>query len=413
VLDRRTFIAGSAALALPSPAIAAAQSFVVVIVDDLLSVTYNRVRYGPRIRTPNLDRLVAQGVFFSNAFCSTALCNPSRTAILTGLNPFKTGIHRNRTAWHQRVTVAETFPGMMAANGWQLAMFGKVVHSYAEPFRTVSADVIESNNNNPEDDAAMVDGALDYLSRAAAPFLLMVGLRGPHAPHGEHPEFNSLYPFAKIDRLDWNGEPSQSTVEDLPERIARFISQDTSDRKIQRYLSDVTAMDAQLGRLLAAVHPDTTVFLTSDHGHSLGDHDIDGKFTLWDEAGRAPLIIRQMGVTPAMISPVVSLLDIAPTMLDFCGIPQPAALDGVSLAPLLSDPNTPWTRGAMTSMGESLSFRHNRWRVSEYADGVVELYDQDTDPESLNNLADDPGYGIQLNTMLAALAARRRAWGAS
>src|SRR5439155_8133256 len=105
------------------------------------------------------------------------------------------------------------------------------------------------------------------------------------------------------------------------------------------------------------------IVLTSDHGYSLGDHDTIKKFTLWEEAGRAPLIFAGPGVPAGeRINKVVSLLDIAPTLLDRARIPVPERMDCHSLLPCFARPDfRTWKYGALTDMWESVSLRTNRW----------------------------------------------------
>src|SRR3712207_1603330 len=97
-----------------------------ISIDDLIFVDSIRTLFGVEVQTPNLDRLAAQGVSFSNAFCTTAQCEPSRTSILTGQSPFTTGIHFNTDDWTTRVDVADTLPNLYRAAGYDALGFGKV-----------------------------------------------------------------------------------------------------------------------------------------------------------------------------------------------------------------------------------------------------------------------------------------------
>lgn len=184
---------------------------------------------------------------------------------------------------------------------------------------------------------------------------------------------------------------------------------------IQGYLADVIAMDRQLGRLLNALDTyalNPIVVLTSDHGYSLGHHDALYKFTLWDDAGRAPLVMRYRGCPAGLTIPeTVSLLDIAPTFLHRAALNIPDEMDGDSLFPLINNPAVRRTSGAMTTMGESLSFRDNRYRITRYAPGgELELYDQLADPDARDNIADDPAHSALKDAMLAKLEDRYAEW---
>lgn len=398
-------------------------NFVFVIIDDLLSVAYNRTRFGVHIKTPNLNLLMMGGVSFSNAFCSTALCNPSRTSILTGQNPFKTGVHDNVQNWEEHIDPWDTFPGILKTNGWRCFAYGKITHRNVIIWQT--SGICEESyrpNNGPNCDQLTVDAAInrvtsDLVINTAAPWLMMVGLRGTHSPVGENTDHLAHYPLASITPIDWSGDAPPACGMDGTGQ-AEFSAMEAGGQVpafIQGYLADVTAMDAQLGRLMTALDATAlkfTLVLCSDHGYSLGDHDTVEKFTLWDEAGRSPLVIRYPnGPVGLKIPETVSLLDIAPTILHRAGIAKPAEVDGLSLMPYIKDPTLKRTNGAMTSMGNSVSFRDNRYRVSRYEPcGTIELYDQVADPESRDNLADDPANDTLKATMLAALDAQLAEW---
>lgn len=404
-------LAGGKATAAPS------RNVVVIVIDDLLSLVYGRKRYGVRIEAPNLYRLMANSLNFTNAFASTALCNPSRSAIFSGRNPFKTGVHENADLWTDHIDPHQTFPGLMAAAGYRCFSYGKISHDNNEAWKTsgVCEDAVKPMAR--DDDKATVDLAktrirLDLRKNTTQPWLLMIGLVGPHAPHGQFPELLSKYPLSSINPVDWNGDEPPVLV--LPHR--RFLGQIEARGKtreyIQAYLADVTAMDRELGRLMAVLDTsgmDFTVILTSDHGYMLGDHDSMAKFTLWDEAGRAPLLVRYPGCTPRQVPQVVSLLDIAPTVLECASLPVPSGLDGLSLWPLINGTNR--TEGAMTSMMDSVSFRDQRYRITRYEpSNELEFYDISSDPEEEVNLADDPAFAALQNRMLRKLDAKLARW---
>ena len=119
------------------------------------------------------------------------------------------------------------------------------------------------------------------------------------------------------------------------------------------------------------------------------------KFTLWEKANHVPFIIVAPGVTQAgtVCEQPVSLLDIYPTLVDLCGLPQKEELDGRSLLPLLKDPSATWDQPALMTMGRgNHAIRSDRWRYIRYSDGSEELYDHDNDPWEWENVASDPQY---------------------
>ena len=164
----------------------------------------------------------------------------------------------------------------------------------------------------------------------ADPLLMMVGLVDPHYPMVSTAKYKNLYPLDEITMPPWKGDEPSPFVQQF---LASAALQDMTERGylekfIQGYLANITEMDTRLGELLDAVDGsgrDPVIALSSDHGYSLGDHDTLHKFNLWDQAGRAPLIIVDPTAPQAgrTYDGVVSLMDLAPTLLDLAGLPIP------------------------------------------------------------------------------------------
>lgn len=181
---------------------------------------------------------------------------------------------------------------------------------------------------------------------------------------------------------------------------------------IQAYLACTTFVDAQVGRLLDEIDATgqserTIVVLWSDHGYHLSEHlGVWQKRTLFEESARSPLVIRVPGVTRQGSSDcdrVVEFVDVYPTLVELCGLPQPPSLQGRSLRPLLADPSTKWDSAAVTQvlrpadgrlsepvMGRSV--RTERWRYTQWNRGAAgeEIYDHWHDPDEFTNLAELP-----------------------
>jgi uncharacterized sulfatase len=176
------------------------------------------------------------------------------------------------------------------------------------------------------------------------------------------------------------------------------------------YFASISFMDAQVGRLLDALErlglaENTVVVFVSDHGYLLGEHGQWQKQMLFDESNRVPLIFAGPGIKGRGASPrTVEMLDIYPTLVELCHMPQPKhKLEGKSLVPLLNDPRGKWDRPAYSQvqrgtdqtppgppiMGRSV--RTERWRYTEWDDRghSTELYDHENDPRELTNLAGD------------------------
>jgi len=179
-------------------------------------------------------------------------------------------------------------------------------------------------------------------------------------------------------------------------------------KAVSAYLACITFTDTNVGRVLDALDRsayanNTIVVLWGDHGWHLGEKLHWRKFALWEEATRAPLIIAAPGLTraEAKCSRTVSFIDVYPTLIELCGLPPRAELEGVSLLPLLKNPSAPWDRSALTTHGRNNhSVRSERWRYIRYSDGTEELYDHENDPLEWTNLAGKPEHA-QLKEKLA------------
>jgi arylsulfatase A-like enzyme len=151
--------------------------------------------------------------------------------------------------------------------------------------------------------------------------------------------------------------------------------------------------DEQLGRVLDALDngphaKNTIVVLFSDHGYHLGEKQRWSKFSLWERTTRVPLIISAPDGVKGKSDKPVELLSIYPTLIDLCGLPANPKLEGVSLRPLLENPNADWEHVAISTLGQNNhAVRDLRWRYIRYYDGSEELYDHKSDPNEWNNLA--------------------------
>jgi arylsulfatase A-like enzyme len=188
----------------------------------------------------------------------------------------------------------------------------------------------------------------------------------------------------------------------------------TLDDFIQGYLADVSQMDFNIGKIIRGIDAtglNPVIILVSDNGSSLGDHETVQKFTLWDEAGRVPLVVADpRGLSDHRCHDVVSLLDIAPTILQVASLPIPEHMDGRSLVPLFRNQLARRHAGALTSMLGSISLRTNVWRVTRYESGEQELFHIPSDPENAYNLAYEPQHSATLARMNDRLDKAFAAW---
>ena len=235
------------------------------------------------------------------------------------------------------------------------------------------------------------------------PFFHAVGIFRPHIPwyaptkyFDLYPEKDVFLPKVKADDLDDVPAAGQRSIRKAWHRW--LVENDEWRPAVRGYLASISFADAQVGRLLDALDAsphakNTIVVLWSDHGMHLGEKQQWEKFTLFEESTRVPLMLIVPGVTKAgsRCDRPVSLLDVYPTLNELCGLPRRDDLDGVSLVPLLKNPNIKWDRPAVTTWGKNNhAARGWRYRYIRHPDGEEQLYDHQSDPDEFTNLAAKP-----------------------
>jgi len=415
------------------------------------------------VKSPNIDRLAAQGVRFERAYCQFPLCSPSRTSMLTGRHPDVTRILTNGNHFRNIINNTVTLPELFRNNGYQVRRIGKLYH-YGVPGDIgrngiddpQSWDGVENPRGRDKDDEPLIfslipgqfGGTLSWLAADGTdeeqtdgigatmaierlrgyaktpekPFFLAVGFYRPHTPYVAPKKYYDMYPLEKIKLPEVRVDPTKEEPRPAYGSLAREeinLKPELAKQAIQGYHAATTFMDAQVGRVIAelerlGLREKTIIVMTSDHGYHLGEHGLWRKQSLFDRVPHVPMII----VVPdaegnGRSSPrTVELLDLYPTLADLCGLTLPEYLDGVSLKPLLKNPEAQWDRPAVTQVWRGNfpghSIRTERYRYSMWDSGKrgEQLYDHEKDPEEFKNLADDPEYATIKADLKAALLKR-------
>jgi arylsulfatase A-like enzyme len=220
-----------------------------------------------------------------------------------------------------------------------------------------------------------------------------------------YPDDDSVLPQIREDDRDDTPRFSWYIHWSLPEPRLKWVREQNQWRNlVKSYLACTSFVDAQIGRILAALEEtglaeNTIVVVWGDHGWHLGEKLITGKNTLWDDGTRVPLIFAGPGITPQQLcAQPAELLDIYPTLIDLCGLSPRTDLEGLSLLPQLQDATTERQRPAITSHNQgNHGVRSTHWRYIHYADGTEELYDMRNDPHEWHNLAGKPEFAAVIN----------------
>lgn len=413
---------------------------ILVMVDDLRVLDASHL---PPAVTPNLERLRARGMSFERAYVQVPVCNPGRTSFLTGLRPDSTGVQDNKTFYREIIPDVVTLPEVLAKRGYFTATIGKVFHKgekWLEPGmwdlavfpETTSAARTGTGRNmcggvpswcrwlaSKGSDSDFGDGRIGRMSASFLDeigdqkFFLAVGFHRPHSPYLAPERYFQIYRLDQFDPLPSMTRDLASTPLALgsQEKIEIFSRLKKRDRRefLRAYYATVSFMDAQLGIILDAMDRldlwENTLFIfLSDHGYHLGEQGWWDKNTLFEPSVQTPFIAYAPGMKGSGRSSrrLIELVDIYPTVVDYCRLKSPHRLDGVSLRPLLDKPRKVLKKAAFSQVlreveGEKVfgrSVRTKRWRYTEWDEGRsgIELYDHKRDPGETSNLAGDPDY---------------------
>jgi iduronate 2-sulfatase len=470
------FCATSSAAAPPT---ASRPNVLFIAIDDL---RVNLGCYGdPAAITPNLDRLAARGTVFTRAYCQEAVCNPSRQSLLSGRRPDSIRVWDLNKLFRQTTPDVVPLPEHFKRNGYFAQSFGKIYHgtegmndpqswSVPEQFAVVPKrdDYQLPENQQPSKsqkaaavefvdapDDAYPDGkvaaaavtALEGFTAAGTrlPFFLAVGFRKPHLPFTAPKRYWDMHDPAQLPPLTQAAAPRGAPALALHDSVelrgytdastAPRLDPDQVSRLRRGYYAAASFADAQVGRVLAALQrtgfaTNTIVVVWGDNGYHLGEHGLWCKTTDYEADTRVPLIVatpddRPRGVRTAAL---VELLDIYPTLIELCGLPPRAKLEGRSFAANLGYPDKPGRAAAISQfprpwasgrnfrpefMGytvRSATHRYVEWR--KLSDGSVmarELYAyRDEELFESENLADHPEEAGRLRELAAQLPPGRR-----
>jgi arylsulfatase A-like enzyme len=415
----------------------------------------------PQTITPNLDRLAASGVLFSNAHCPGAACNPSRSAIMTGRSPHRSGLYENGQKMREVMPDAELLPQHFRSNGYWAAGSGKLLHYFIDarswdkyfpaketedpfprtlypekrpvslpkggPWQYVETDwaALDATDEEYGGDWLVSKWIGEQLSREHdKPFFLACGIYRPHEPWFVPKEYFEPFPLESIQLPPGYREDD---LDDLPSAGKRMgpnryfehiRQQDQWKQGIQGYLASIHFADAMLGRVLNALesgpHNDNTIVaLWSDHGWHLGEKQHWQKFTAWRAVTRVPLMVRvpQHAAPGLMVGTKagtvcdrpVNLLSLYPTLTELAGLPAKGGNDASSLVPLLKDADARWDHVSVTHLGTpgSYGLSAEDWRYIHYANDDEELYHIADDPYEWSNLAQVPDHVKKLEELRA------------
>jgi len=373
-------------------------NIIFIITDQQRYDTINALGYD-FMDTPNLDRLVREGVSFTDCHVTAASCAPARASLFKGYYPHTTGILKNADRWRR------SWIELLNDGGYHCTNIGKM-HSW--PFETeLGFDeryVVENKDRYLEgryyfdewDKALAARGLVkqqreqyrqlpDYRERLGAfewnlpeetqpdmfvgdmaqwwinshpptqPLFLQIGFPGPHPPYDPVPRYaepylNKQLPLMEVTQSELDGQPPplhelrQHNADIDHDSVVHQLAPNDEQRHRQRayYLANVTMIDEKVGQIMDSLErqgylENAVVIFTSDHGDCLTDHGHSQKWTMYDQITRIPLLVWSPGRFEAgrKVEALCQQMDLGPTILELAEIPIPATLEATTMLPAL------------------------------------------------------------------------------
>ncbi len=430
-----------AVVLLASPVFAADKpSFVLFVTDDQRADALSC--YGHQVlKTPNIDRIAANGTRFTNGFVTTSICCISRASIISGRLARNHKVPDFNTAFNKDV-FATTFPTLLKQAGYRVGIVGKwgiggpppkehfdfwdAWGGQGEFFHTVDGEKVHNS-------AYLANQAAKFIADTPAdtPFCLILLYKSPHEPYEPDPRDAELFKDVKItppktaDAKFYEQLPGfLKTSLNRVRAVRDFPTPDKYQEFVKQYWRCIAGVDRSVGVVTSTLadkkRADNTVLIyTSDNGFFLGERGFNHKWLMYEESIRVPLIVSdpRLPKTPrgAMRDEMVLNIDIAPTILSYAGVAVPKEMDGTSLKPLVADEKPEWrthffyehhyfhSKDPNNTIPRTEGARTERWKYVVYPDEpeYTELFDLKNDPLEEHNLATDAKHKGALDEMKA------------
>ncbi|MEQ9410513.1 MAG: sulfatase [Fuerstiella sp.] len=410
-------------------------NIVFILTDDQRNDTLGCAGH-PIVKTPNIDDLAANGVYFENSFVSHSICWVSRSTLLTGLTCRSFSVPERPDSIRPDA-LQDLNPDVMRAAGYQTALFGKWHVKPPKGFRPQDHfDAFEAIWRNPYY-KEQPDGTLRHTTEIIAdrgiefirsqkddrPFMLSLWFNAAHAEDGDKRPAIGHFPWTKASHPMYEnikvppprlGAPEifESQPQHLKDSINRerfFWRWDTPDKyqsNIRAYFRMLTGIDIVIGRVREALQQqgladNTIIVYSADNGYYMGDRGFAGKWSHYEQSLRVPLVIYDPRLPKEKRGQRVNQLavnfDLPATFVDWAGAPVPTSYQGTSLKPIVDGTvSVPWRTDFFCEhvvLAPNLTWegvRGERYVYARYFDQEPDsefLHDLQTDPDQLKNLA--------------------------
>jgi arylsulfatase A-like enzyme len=402
---------------------------------------------GNLIKTPNIDRIAKEGMRFTNCFNVNSLCAPSRANLITGRYSHHNGFLRNGDSFDGSQL---TFPKIMQTGKYQTALIGKW-HLRSQPTGFDYYSVIPGHGRFFDCDFkdtgkswrrgqkvkgyltdVITDKAIDWIKTRdqSKPFCLMVHHKAPHTPHHYPEKYEKLYADADLPMPENFGADYSQRGTTLAESRGRWskldyitkphfnkkmpghLKEGTKEYKewayqcfFKGYLRLVASLDENVGRLLdhldeSGLNKNTIVIYTSDNGFFLGNFGLFNKMWMYEESLRLPLLVRHPDKIKSgtVNNEIISMLDFAPTFLDYAQVKVSDELQGRSFRTILEGNSPPdWRKShyyhyyGQFDVPAHYGVRTETHKLIHYYEkDNWELFDLKKDPKEMQNIYNQP-----------------------
>ncbi len=434
-------------------------NILIIMVDQLNGTLFPD---GPAdwLHAPNIKALAARSTRFKNAYTASPLCAPGRASFMSGQLPSRTQVYDNASEFASSIP---TYAHHLRRAGYQTCLSGKMhfvgpdqLHGFEERLTTdiyppdfgwtpdyrkpgeridwwyhnmgsvTGAGVAEITNQMEYDDEVAYHATrkLYDLSRGhdTRPWCLTVSFTHPHDPYVARQKYWDLY--EECDHLLPDVGPL--TYEDHDAHSQRILDAndhenfDITDDQVRRarraYFANISYLDDKVGEVLQTLkdtRQDATILFVADHGDMLGDRGLWFKMSFFEGSARVPLMIASPDMAPGLIETPVSNIDVTPTLCDLAQVSMDDVMpwtDGMSLKPLgngeeRSEP-VAMEYAAEGSYSPLVCLRYGKWKYTRCLLDPDQLFDIETDPHELCNLASVPQHQGTLAQLRAKSEAR-------
>lgn len=372
-------------------------------------------------KTPNMDSIAANGVYFRKSYCPYPLCSPSRSSLHTGRPPHEIGVDHNSMPIDPAITISGQ---VFKAGGYETGYSGKWHMPDAYPADGIAGfevlNKISRKGSLARDvDEATMNQAIEFLKRKRdKPFYLVVSFINPHdicllagedSPILKDVEARYMPAGAEMPPLPDNFALPTGAPDSLSKKPSKHTKWDENHWRRYRYAYQrlVEDVDRQVGQVLDALRStgqedNTLIIFTSDHGEGLACHHWTGKMMYFEDEVAVPLVVSWKGVIPAGRMDkdhLVTAMDVLPTICDYAGLKPPEKMRGESLRGIIEKPDSPGHEFVVSEMsanqaaekheGRSFMVRTKKYKYMFFPGTPPDemFFDLDADPGEMTNLA--------------------------